>query len=132
MNPINLTPVFQALIALLAALITYKVIPWLKSRTTISQRQDLATAARIAVFAAEQLYGRSKEANEIKLDYAIGRLREAGFDLDALALREAVEAAVYEFKSETFPRFIDFHGSGQPEDEDVPDLGAGGDAEEEE
>ena len=35
---INLTPILQALIALLASLITYKLIPWIKARTTAEQQ----------------------------------------------------------------------------------------------
>ena len=53
---IDLTPIFQAIIALLAALVTYKLIPWIKSRTTERQQQNLFVAAKIAVMAAEQLY----------------------------------------------------------------------------
>ena len=53
---IDLTPIFQAVIALLAALITYKLIPWIKSRTTKQQQENLYAAARIAVYAAEQLF----------------------------------------------------------------------------
>ena len=30
---INLTPIIQAIIALLAALITYKLIPWIKANS---------------------------------------------------------------------------------------------------
>ena len=31
---INLTPILEALIGLLAALITYRLIPWIRARTT--------------------------------------------------------------------------------------------------
>ena len=122
MTNINLTPVFQALIALLAALITYRVIPWIKSRTTLNQRMELTTAAKIAVFAAEQIYGMNKEANDQKLAYAVAQLEQLGFDLDTIELRNAVEAAVYEFKNRAFlPRFPDFMEeliSDEPEDEE--------------
>lgn len=130
---INLTPIFQALIALLAALITYKVIPWIKSKTTQSQRADLVAAAKIAVYAAEQIYGRDKEANDKKLEYAIDRLRDAGFDLDGLALREAIEAAVYDIKGKALPRFIDFWGDmNESEKPEQVDADNGGDAGEDE
>ena len=32
---IDLTPIFQAIIALLAALVTYKLVPWIKARTCL-------------------------------------------------------------------------------------------------
>ena len=49
---IDLTAILQALIGLLAALITYRLIPWLKEHTTAKQRMNLCAAANIAVFAA--------------------------------------------------------------------------------
>lgn len=100
---IDLTPVLQALIGLLAAILTAKVIPWIEANCSDRKRRDLLTAARVAVSVAEQIYGSDKENNDRKLDYAINRLRENGFDLDVTALREAVEYAVYTVK---------WHGEG--------------------
>lgn len=95
---IDLTPVFEAVIALLAALITYTLIPWIQARTTEAQRSDLMLAARCAVYAAEQLYGRDSAENDRKLSYAMALLRRQGFTLDAQAVRAAVEQAVYAVK----------------------------------
>ena len=86
---INLTPIIQAVIALLAALITYKLIPWLKARTSAEQYARIQSAVRIAVFAAEQLFGAGQGEN--KLEYARRYLLEHGFDVDVAM----VEAAVY-------------------------------------
>ena len=91
---IDLTPIFQAVIALLAALITYKLIPWIKARTTDQQQDNLYAAARIAVFAAEQLYGAGQ--GEEKLDYALAALKRAGFNLDKELVRESIEKVVSE------------------------------------
>ena len=52
---IDLTPIFQAIIALLAALVTYKLVPWIKARTTESQQALLSATVRTLVYAAEQL-----------------------------------------------------------------------------
>lgn len=90
---IDLTPFFQALIGLLAALVTYKLIPWIKAHTTNQQQQNLYAAARIAVFAAEQVYGAGQGAE--KLEYALDALKKAGFKIDTTLAREAVEDAVY-------------------------------------
>jgi len=94
----DLTPIFQGIIALLAALITYKLIPWIKSKATEQQYENLKTAAKIAVYAAEQMfpYGDNNE----KLEYAVHQLSDAGFSVDFDALRTAVEQAVYEMKGE--------------------------------
>lgn len=95
---IDLTPVFQSVIALLAALVTYKFIPWIRSKVTEQQFANLEAAARVAVYAAEQIF--KSGDNSKKLDYAVDRVIKAGFDLDLDTIRAAVEQAVYELKSE--------------------------------
>ena len=91
MNTINLTPIIQALIGLLAALITYRLIPWIKANTNDKQQAMLKAAIQTAVFAAEQIYGAGNGAE--KMDYAIEYLRDKGFDVDS---RE-IEATVHYF-----------------------------------
>lgn len=88
---IDLTPLFQALIALLGAIITYKLIPWIKARTTNEQQEGLRATIRTLVFAAEQVYGAGHGAE--KLEYVADRLREKGFDIDF----DEIEAAVYDY-----------------------------------
>ena len=87
---INLTPILEAVIGLLAALVTYRLIPWIKARTTNEQQIYMRSAVRVAVFAMEQLYGAGHGPE--KLDGAIRWLRDNGFDVD----RTEVEAAVAE------------------------------------
>ena len=43
---IDLTPIFEAILALLAALVTYKLIPWIKARTTAEQQSLLAATVK--------------------------------------------------------------------------------------
>lgn len=95
---IDLTHIFQAIVALLAMLITHKLIPWLKARTTKQQQDNIQSAAKIAVFAAEQIFGSGN--GESKLDYALGVLRRAGYNIDASLAREAIEKAVAEMNWE--------------------------------
>ena len=87
---IDLTPIFEAILALLAALVTYKLIPWIKARTTAEPQSLLAATVKTLVYAAEQLYGAGKGAE--KLDYVIKELEARGFTAD----RAAIEAAVAE------------------------------------
>ena len=87
---IDLTPILEALISLLAVLVTSKLIPLIKSKTDVNQQIALSTAAKIAVYAAEQIYGAGK--GEEKLDYVISRLEEKGYTVDM----DAIEAAVRE------------------------------------
>ena len=91
---IDLTPIFEAIIALIAALVTYKLIPWIKSKTTESQQAILMATVRTLVYAAEQLYGAGK--GEEKLAYVKQKLQEKGFDVDV----DAIEAAVKEITIE--------------------------------
>lgn len=91
---IDLTPVFQAVIGLLAALITYKVVPWIKARTTEAQQAMLESTARIAVFAAEQLYGALK--GDEKLRYAQAYLQGKGYNVHTQEVKNTIEAMVQE------------------------------------
>ena len=91
---IDLTPIFQALIALLAALITTRLIPWIKARTSAAQQANLAALAKIAVYAAEQIYGAGE--GDKKLNYARQVLLSAGYDINTDILRAAIESAVHD------------------------------------
>lgn len=83
---IDLTTLFNALIALMAAVITAFVIPWIRSKTTAQQRALLESVVKTLVFAAEQLFGAGN--GEQKLQYVIDRLKLQGYTVD-LALIEA-------------------------------------------
>ena len=87
---INLTPIIEAVIALLAALITYKLIPWIKARTTEAQQENLRRTVKVLVCAAEQIYGGGK--GKEKLQYVKDRLIDRGYDIDL----DEIEAAVYD------------------------------------
>lgn len=91
---IDLTDIIQAVIALIVALITYKVIPWIKAKTTESQQAVLMATVRTLVYAAEQLYGAGK--GKEKFTYVRQKLQEKGFDVDV----DAIEAAVKEITIE--------------------------------
>ena len=87
---IDLTPIIQAIIALIAAVITAKVIPWIKAKTTNEQQQRISAVVKTLVFAAEQLYGAGN--GEEKLNYVVTRLEDKGFSVDI----DEIEAAIKE------------------------------------
>lgn len=89
---IDLTPIINALILIVAALISAYFIPWLKSKKTAEETKDLIAWADIAVAAAQQLYYQLD--GETRLNHALAVMREAGFDIDTIEVRNAVEAAV--------------------------------------
>ncbi len=88
---VNLTPIFEAVIALLASLITCKLIPWIKEHVSETRQRRLAAAAKSLVFAAEQLYGAGK--GEEKFRYVQQKLAEKGFEIDV----DEIEAAVAQY-----------------------------------
>lgn len=88
---IDLTPILQAILALLAALITYKLIPWIKAKTSLEQQNLLLSVTSVLVFAAEQIYGAG--CGEDKLDYVIAELENRGFTAD----RAAIEAVIRDY-----------------------------------
>lgn len=85
---IDLTQLIQAILGVLAALITAYVVPLIKSRTTAQQQATLSALADVLVFAAEQVYGAGN--GKKKLAYVAGKMEEHGFRVDI----EQIEAAV--------------------------------------
>lgn len=90
---IDLTPLFQALIGFLAALVTYKLIPWIQARTTAQQQDLIRAAVSVAVYAAEQIYGAGNGKD--KLLYVKGQLARKGYHVDI----DEIEAAVHGLSS---------------------------------
>lgn len=90
LDVINLTPIVEAIIVLLGALITRRLLPMIKAKTSAEYQKKMLAVIDILVFAAEQLYGAGH--GEEKLQYVEEELRERGFEVD----RAAIEAAVYE------------------------------------
>lgn len=89
LDVINLTPIVEAIIVLLGALITRRLLPMIKAKTSAEDQKKMLAVIDILVFAAEQLYGAGH--GEEKLQYVEEELRERGFEVD----RAAIEAAVY-------------------------------------
>lgn len=116
MPTIDLTTIINAVIALLAALVTYRLIPWIKARTTTEQQAQLKAAIKVAVFAAEQIFGAGH--GEEKMDYALRWLREQGFEIDS----RQVEAAVAEYLNLVL--VTDYVGQPEPTPKEPPDASA--------
>lgn len=88
---IDLTNLFNAVLALLAAIITAFVIPWIKDWANEKQLDLLAKATKTAVFAAEQVYGSGWGRD--KMRYAEEYLRKRGYTVDV----DMIEATVKEY-----------------------------------
>ncbi|MCM1235117.1 MAG: phage holin family protein [Ruminococcus flavefaciens] len=96
----NITPIVEAIMTLIAAIITVVIVPYIRSKTTDTQRVELQALVQIAVTAAEQLYigtGKGKE----KKAYVLQWLNERGITVDTDKLDAMIESAVYELKTQT-------------------------------
>lgn len=91
----DITSIVEAVAALIAAIITAFVVPYIKSRTTTNQQQQINAWVRIAVTAAEQIYAGSGRGEEKKA-YVIDWLRKHGVTVDESKLDALIEAAVFE------------------------------------
>lgn len=95
----NITVIINAVIALIAAVVSTFLIPWIKSKTTAQQREELVAWVKIAVSAAEQIYigsGRGADKKRYVLDF----LANNGFTVDTDSVNAAIEAAVKQLNSE--------------------------------
>lgn len=115
---IDLTAIFQAILALLATIITYKVIPWIQARTTSEQQSMLKATVKTLVFAAEQMYGAGKGAE--KLDWVIEQLNAKGF----AANRTEIEAAIGEYIN-NYPEIVTAVGEAEDADGETDTDGGG-------
>ena len=95
MPRINLTPIFEALIGVIALLIYYKLVPWLKVKLSAEQYQKMLAFVKTAVFAAEKIYAGPGNGKE-KLMHVKAALAKHGYEVDV----DAIEAMVYELDLE--------------------------------
>ena len=92
---INLTDIIVAVLGLCSALVTGLLVPWLKTKLTTAQLEKLEAYVKIAVTAAEQLYGAGNGA--AKFDYVVEYLSGKGLTVD----RTVIEAKVKELFGKT-------------------------------
>lgn len=89
------TQIVMIIITILGAIITYLVVPYIKSKTTQKQQEQIQTWISIAVNAAEQILN-TPEMGENKKEFVINFLRNQGINLAEEQLNMLIEAAVYQ------------------------------------
>lgn len=92
---LDLTAIANAVLALIAALITAFLIPWLKHKTTDQQQQNLAFWTAKAVTAAEEYFreaGRGEEKFKFVEDFLAGHK----IKLDEQKLAVLIQGTVWE------------------------------------
>ena len=90
MPQIDLTPIINAVIALIAAWVAYKFKPWIEARTTEAQQTNIQKLAKTLVYAAEQVLG--DVAGEKKLAWVENEMQKRGYKVDVAAIEAAVKA----------------------------------------
>ena len=95
----DLTPIVNAVIALIASIITTFLIPWIKSKIDAAKLAQIVEWVGIAVRAAEQIYNESG-MGEKKKQYVLDFLADKGFTLDPNSINAMIEAAVKELNIE--------------------------------
>jgi len=88
----DLTPIINAFVALIAALISAFLIPWIKRQTSAKDREEMLKWVEIAVAAAEQLFDSTQ--GEAKKKAVVAFLEEKGFVFTESEIDSAIEAAV--------------------------------------
>ena len=93
MENINIQPVLNALMTLMAAVITCVLVPFIKSKLTKQQQDKLLELVKIAVSAAEQIFSQAKSGTE-KKQYVQEFLISKGYDVSKPEIDAMIEAAV--------------------------------------
>lgn len=91
----GLVKIILGVISLLGTIITVVLVPYLKSKTTEKQRDNIYTIVSLAVSAAEQIYFKPGEGKK-KKEYVVNYLSSKGIKLTIEDLNIFIEAAVKE------------------------------------
>ena len=98
----DITPIVEAVVAVVCAVVTCVLIPYIKSKTTAEQQKEINAWVKIAVAAAEQIFAGSGRGEE-KKEYVVQWLKDRGITVDAEKIDAMIEAAVYELNQGLIP-----------------------------
>ncbi|MEG1513806.1 MAG: hypothetical protein RSD95_02860 [Clostridia bacterium] len=91
---VDLTPLINAAILVVCAIVTGKLVPYLKARLTDSQFRHMISLLNIGVYAAEELFPEGHGDEKLKMVQAY--MKKNGFDVDI----EAIKATVNQMRDE--------------------------------
>lgn len=94
------TQIISAVIALISALISAFLIPWLKTKIDADKLQTIRAYVEIGVKAAEQLYDATD--GQAKKAYVLRFLAEKGITFDSEVIDKLIEAAVLQLHHELY------------------------------
>ena len=91
----NITPIIEAVVTLIVALMSAFVIPYIKQKTNKTQQEEIVAWVKIAVTAAEQIYTGSGRGEEKKA-YVVEWLKARNLKVDEEKLDALIESAVHQ------------------------------------
>ena len=95
---IDITEILKITLALISSVAVTFFIPWIREKTSQTQREKTAAVVKTLVQAAEQLYGAG--LGREKLAYVLDALYDMGYAVDTDdvgdSLRAVIESAVLE------------------------------------
>lgn len=94
------TQIISAVIALISALVSAFLIPWIKTKIDADKLQTVRAYVEIGVKAAEQLYTASE--GDKKKAYVISFLAGKGIKFDVETVDKLIEAAVLQLHHELY------------------------------
>jgi len=100
---IDITPIINSLILVLAAVITVILIPYIKSKTTETQQMIIAAVVQTAVFGFEQIVvgeGRGEEKFRLAILKIQADLAKYKIAFNSEEIRLLIEAAVKQLNIE--------------------------------
>ena len=98
---IDLTPIVNAIITLVALLLTTFLIPWIRTKVSNEKLEEIRKWTSVGVKAAEMIYNESG-MGEAKKKYVRKFLESKGYKLDIDTVDALIEATVREMQQEAF------------------------------
>lgn len=95
----NITTIIQAVFALIAAVITVIVIPYIKSKTTAQQQAEINAWVKDCRICLQSRFTTAPGRGPEKKAYVLEWLKQRGITVDEAKLDAMIESAVYELKS---------------------------------
>jgi hypothetical protein len=94
----DITTIIEIVFALIGAIITTVLIPYIRSKTNAKQREEINAWVEIAVLAAEQIY-KGQGRGEEKKAHVLTFLADHGILVDEGKIDALIEAAVFDMKN---------------------------------
>lgn len=90
----NITTVITALIALIGALLTCYLVPFIRTKLSAEQRKNLYNIVEIACKCADQLVKNGVLDKQYRHDHVINYLNSIGITYDVEEVNEMIESVV--------------------------------------